>query len=198
MRRRTHHPARICVYLSVDANSLTKYFNPNDPAPLQYRQLSHDFQEYLDTSIQGAGRNTLINYKVFCGEGTGMRFLVDPLMRTIKRHYSIRQKLAEGKFKTFKRRNYMLLLVNFIIVMICQGLLPLLFDQQHRIHSTLSNALDVFSWVILWKPIERLIFYWNPFLKDILLYSKMAKAEVILIDNEQELINYHLEHSDAA
>jgi hypothetical protein len=83
-------------------------------------------------------------------------------------------------------------------VMLCQGILPLLFSQEHRIHSTLSNALDVFSWVILWKPIERLIFYWNPFLKDILLYKKMSAADMIIIDNEQELINYHMEHADAA
>ena len=82
--------------------------------------------------------------------------------------------------------------------MICQGLLPEIFNQDHRIHSMFSNALDVFSWVILWKPIERLIFYWNPFLKEILLFNKMIYAEVILIENEEELVNYHMEHYDAA
>ncbi|HEV7783449.1 MAG TPA: hypothetical protein VGO58_19380, partial [Chitinophagaceae bacterium] len=153
---------------------------------------------YLDTTIQTAGRNTLISYKIFCGEGNGMRFLVDPLMRTIKRHYNTKQQLTEGKFQRFKKKNYMLLLINFVIVMVLQGLMPLIIGQEYRIHSTLSNALDIFSWVILWKPIERLIFYWNPFLKDMLLYKKMAIADVIMIDNEQELINYHIEHSDAA
>jgi isoprenylcysteine carboxyl methyltransferase (ICMT) family protein YpbQ len=127
-----------------------------------------------------------------------MRFLVDPLMRTIKRHYNTKQQLTEGKFQRFKKKNYMLLLINFVIVMVLQGLMPLIIGQEYRIHSTLSNALDIFSWVILWKPIERLIFYWNPFLKDMLLYKKMAIADVIMIDNEQELINYHIEHSDAA
>lgn len=198
MSRKAHHPRRLCVYISVDAAALTKYFNANDPAPLQYRQLSHDFQEYLDTTIQTAGRNTAISYKVFCCEGAGGRFLVDPLLRTIKRHYHVKQQLMEAKFDRFKKKNYLLLAINFVIVMIFQGLLPLIFQQEHRVHSTLSNALDVFSWVILWKPIERLIFYWNPFLKDILLYKKMSTAEVLIIDNEQELINYHMERPDAA
>jgi hypothetical protein len=61
-----------------------------------------------------------------------------------------------------------------------------------------SNAIDVFSWVILWKPIERLIFYWNPFLKEISLFNKMANAEVNVIENEEELVNYHMDHFDAA
>ena len=61
-----------------------------------------------------------------------------------------------------------------------------------------SNAIDVFSWVILWKPIERLIFYWNPFLKEILLYEKIQNAKVTIVESEEELIDYHLEHFDAA
>jgi hypothetical protein len=189
---------RVCVYLSLDSESIHRYFNANDPAPLAYRQLSHEFQAYLDTSVAESKRHTIINYKIFCGEATGMRFLIDPLTRTIRRHYRIKREIAQAQFNKFKRKNYLLLFLSFIVVMIFQGLLPLVFNQAHRIHSMFSNALDFFSWVILWKPIERLIFYWNPFLKDILLYKKMENAEVILVDNEQELINHHIEHSDAA
>lgn len=189
---------RVCVYLSLDSGSITRYFNPNDPAPLASRQLSHDFQDYLDASVAMARRHSVIHYKIFCGEATGMRFLIEPLKRSLRRHYRIKRELAEARFNKFKRKNYFLLFVSFIVVMLCQGLLPIIFQREHRIHSVFSNALDVFSWVILWKPIERLIFYWNPFLKDILLYKKMETAETLIVDNEQELINHHLERSDAA
>lgn len=196
--RKRRHARKVSIYLSLDGDSIQKYFNPNDPGPLYCRQLSTDFQEYLNSSVATAGRHTLINYKIFCGEQTGMRFLIEPLMKTIRRHYTIKKELMEAQFDRFKRRNSILLCISFLVVMICQGLLPILFNQEHRAHSVLSNALDVFSWVILWKPIERLIFYWNPFLKDILLYEKMTSAEIILVDNEQDLISHHLEHTDAA
>jgi hypothetical protein len=59
--------------------------------------------------------------------------------------------------------------------------LPFLLNgEKSTIHNGLSNSLDVFSWVILWKPIDRLIFYWNPFLKDISIFDKLEKAEVIV------------------
>jgi hypothetical protein len=197
MRKRPH-ARKVSIFLSLDGDSIQKYFNPNDPGPLYCRQLSHDFQAYLENSIASAGRHTLINYKVFCGEQTGMRFLIEPLMKTIRRHYAIKKELMEAQFAKFKRKNFMLLLISIGVVMICQGILPQVFNQQHRVHSMVSNALDVFSWVILWKPIERLIFYWNPFLKDILMFEKMVKGDIILVDNEQDLINHHLEHIDAA
>ena len=193
-----HHFKRISIYLTVNAESIHKYYNSNDPAPLYCRQLSHEFQEYLNSSVVHARRYSKINYKIFCGESSSMRFLVDPLMKTIRRHYMIKKELKEAEFKKFKKRNYILLAISIAVVMICQGLLPLIFNAEHRIHSMLSNALDVFSWVIMWKPIERLIFYWNPFLKEILLLEKMTEAEVLLIDNEQELVNHHMEHFDAA
>ena len=195
----TKPPAeRVSIFLTVDSNSIGNYFNTHDPAPLYSRQLSDDFQNYLISSVALTKRYSVIAYKVFCGENANMRFLVEPLMQSIRKHFQIKKELKKIEFKKFKRRNYFLLMFSICIVMICQGLLPEIFNQDHRIHSMFSNALDVFSWVILWKPIERLIFYWNPFLKEILLYNKMIYAEVILIENEEELVNYHMEHHDAA
>ncbi|MBL0182166.1 MAG: hypothetical protein IPP96_07685 [Chitinophagaceae bacterium] len=189
---------KISIYLKIDANSIDAYFNPHDPARLDRRQLGHDFQEYLNNSIVGAGRHTTIDFKVFCCDSGNMRFMIDPLIRTIRRHFQIQKTLKEMEFRKFKRKNYILLLISISIVMFCQGVLPLVFGQDHRIHSMFSNAIDVFSWVILWKPIERLIFYWNPFLKEILLFNKMQHAKVNIVESEEELINYHMEHYDAA
>jgi len=189
---------KISIYLKVDENSITDYFNQHDPARLDRRQLSHDFKEYLNASVVCAGRDTAIDYKIFCSESGSMRFMVDPLMRTIRRHFQIKKILKEVEFKKFKRKNYILLLISISVVMFCQGILPNLFGQDHRIHSMFSNAIDVFSWVVLWKPIERLIFYWNPFLKEILLFEKLVNANVNIVESEEELINHHLEHYDAA
>ena len=42
-----------------------------------------------------------------------------------------------------------------------------LLNENNRFHSIVSNAMDIFSWVILWTPIDKLVFFWNPFLKEI-------------------------------
>jgi hypothetical protein len=189
---------KISIFLRIDSNSINNYFNPHDPARLDRRQLGHEFRDYLNTSVMNAGRYTIIDFKVFCCENGSMRFMVDPLMRTIRRHFQMQKTLKEIEFNKFKKKNYILLLISIAIVMFCQGVLPLVFGADHRIHSMFSNAIDVFSWVILWKPIERLIFYWNPFLKEILLYNKIQTAEMKIVESEEELIDYHMEHFDAA
>ena len=189
---------KITIYLTVDSESVIKYFNSHDPAPLYCRQLSHEFQEYLNHSMVSVKRDSKITYKVFCRDESDKDLYVDSLMHTIRRHFTFKKVLKETEFKKFKRRNYTLLLISLSIVVFAQGLLPNILGQDHRIHSVFSNAIYVFSWVILWKPIERLIFNWNPYLKDVLLFHKMTTAEVIVIENEKELLNHHMEHFDAA
>ena len=81
----------------------------------------------------------------------------------------------------------MLLVFSLLTVMFFQGVMPLIFNAEHRIHSAFSNALDVFSWVILWKPIEKLIFYWNPFLKEISIFDKLVNAPIVIVCENKEM-----------
>jgi hypothetical protein len=103
-------------------------------------------------------------------------------MHAIKRHYQIKEGMLRKEFDKYKKRAFKLLFMSLSVVMVCHGLLPLLNLEEHGISSTITNSVDVFSWVILWKPIERLIFGWNPFLKEISLYCKLANAEVIVME----------------
>lgn len=107
-------------------------------------------------------------------------------MYAIQRHFALKKAIRLEEFCKFKRRNYILLAISCATVMICQSLLPLLNSQHtESFYEGLKNCLDVFSWVILWRPIYDLLFEWNPYLKDILLLHKLATAEVIIIDSKK-------------
>lgn len=182
---------KITVFITADSNSIFTYFNPHDPSPIYSRQLSQEFEKYLNNCIVKANRHSIISYKVVCLSKIDTLF-TGPLMEAIRRHYTIKRTVKEKEFRKFKKRSYYLLGLGLAVVMTCQGLLPYILSQEHRVHSALSNALDVFSWVVLWKPIERLIFYWNPFLKDICLLNKMISAEANVIENEKSGTLYSL------
>ena len=48
------------------------------------------------------------------------------------------------------------------------------------------GGIDVFSWVIFWRPIDKLIFEWNPHLKDISLLNKLSSAEMLIVNTSKE------------
>ena len=170
---------KINVFLSLDQNIFRGYFNPQDPAPIYKRQLSHEFEQYIMNCIRSARRGTVFSYKISYKNDEDKQY-ADPLVYAIRRHFGEKKTVLYASFEKFKRRSYMLLFMSLAVVMICQGLLPLMLDGKYRLHSGISNGMDVFSWVILWRPIDKLIFHWNPFLKDISIADRLEKAEIII------------------
>ena len=173
---------KINIFLSLDEDIFKGYFNAQDPAPLYKRQLSHEFEQYIMTTIRAAKRESQFNYKISYKNEWDKQY-AEPLIYAIRRHFGETKAITTASFTKFKRRTYILLFMSVTVVMICQGFLPLLLGkQEHSFQSGLMNSLDVLCWVILWKPIERLIFYWNPFLKDISIMDRLEKAEVTVTE----------------
>ena len=177
---------KINIFLKVNEQTIDGYFNSNDPAPIYKRQLSQEFEEYIMKYEATIKRYSSVTYKLYCVQESDKEF-VDPLVHAIRRHFSLKKSIKEAEFKKFKRRNWMLLIFSLAIVMFVQGVIPMIFQVEHRIHSAFSNAIDVFSWVILWKPIEKLIFYWNPFLKEISIFDKLTNAPIVIVAASKEM-----------
>jgi hypothetical protein len=177
---------KINIFLKVNEQTIDEYFNANDPAPVYKRQLSQEFEEYIMNYSTSIKRYSAVTYKINCVNESDAAY-IDPLVHAIRRHFSLKKTIKEDEFKKFKRRNWLLLVFSLLIVMFFQGVLPLLFNVEHRIHSAFNNALDVFSWVILWKPIEKLIFYWNPFLKELSIFDKLINATIVMVGEKKEM-----------
>jgi hypothetical protein len=185
---------KINIFLKVNEQTIDEYFNANDPAPVYKRQLSQEFEEYIMNYSTSIKRYSSVTFKINCVNESDKEF-IEPLVHAIRRHFSLKKSIKEDEFRKFKRRNWFFLVFSLVIVMFFQGVMPLIFNMEHRIHSAFSNALDVFSWVILWKPIEKLIFYWNPFLKEISIFDKLINATIVMVGEKKDMKTEQVEHA---
>jgi hypothetical protein len=177
---------KINIFFKVNEETIDSYFNTNDPAPIYKRQLSQEFDEYIMNYALSIKRDTIVSYKLNCVNESDKEF-VEPLVHAIRRHFSLKKAIREADFKKFKRRNWMLLTFGLGVVALFHGLLPAILGDEHKIPGVINNAFDVFSWVVLWKPIEKLIFYWNPFLKDISIMDKLTNAPIVIMLENREM-----------
>jgi hypothetical protein len=53
-------PEKIDIFLTVNPQALEEHFNKNDPAPYYKRQLSHEFEEYINRIKARARRYSVI------------------------------------------------------------------------------------------------------------------------------------------
>jgi hypothetical protein len=169
---------QITIYLTIDEDTIESYFNMHDPSPLYKRQLSQDFEQYIMSSIVAIKRYSIVRYKLVCKKETDKQF-AEPLIHAVRRHFSIQKSIKESEFAKFKKSSYKLLAFSLTTFVLCHFILAAFLHANENLHSILENAVEVFSWVILWKPIERLVFYWNPFLKEISILDRLINAKVI-------------------
>ena len=176
-------PDQINIFLTLDMQTINNYFNSHDPAPIYKRQLSHQLEEYIKGTVSSAKRYSVLFYKFKCTSEKDKQY-AQPLMYAIRRHYSLKLASRIKEFERFKMRSWILLAVSIMVVLITQGFVPMLIDEENRIVAALHNSLDIFSWVLLWRPIDVLLFSWNPHLKDIGLLTKLTASELIIIESE--------------
>ena len=170
---------KITIFLTINEETIDTYFNAHDPSPLYKRQLNQDFEKYIMSSIVAIKRYSALKYKLVCNKESDKQF-IEPLIHAVRRHFSIQKSIKESEFLKFKKSSYKLLAVSFTIVVLSQLFFVAFLKNNEQLHSVFGNALDVFSWVILWKPIDKLIFQWNPFLKEISILDRLMNAEVII------------------
>jgi hypothetical protein len=174
----------ISIFLTVDSQTIGDYFNAHDPAPLYKRHLSHKFEQYIMSSVASSKRYSTIKYKFIYKTPMDEQY-TEPLILAIRNHFSAKKALKEIDFEKFKRRGWFLLVMSMGVMMVCKTIESLLKSNGVQVQNTICNGMDIFSWVILWRPIDTLIFNWNPYLKEICLFDKLKNAEVIRIQNEK-------------
>ncbi len=175
----------INIYLTLDRLLINSYFNKHDPAPIYKRQLSYQFEEYIMHSVRSAKRYSNIFYKLRYTSEIDKQY-AQPVLYALRKHFTEKKEERIHAFKKFKKRTWMVLAIGIAVVVLLQTFMPVIFSEAYRLHSGLSNTIDVFSWVILWHPIDELIFHWNPYLKDICLLNKLATGESIILENEKK------------
>jgi len=178
-------PGKVSIFITVDLQVINTYFNAHDPAPLYKRQLSHQFEQYLLKSAAQVKRYSVVFYKLKCSKDIDRQY-AEPLMYAIRRHFAEQKKIRQGEFYRYKRKSFSLLAVSFLVVIFCHGIIPLLVTTTNPVETILLTSVDVFSWVIFWRPIDKLVFEWNPHLKDISLLDKMASAEMMIVNTSKE------------
>lgn len=171
--------------MTLDQQVIDGYFNKHDPAPIYKRQLSHQFEQYILETVSVAKRYDVVFYKFKCTAEADKQY-AEPLIYAVHRHFSDKKAERLKDFARFKQRNWILLAVGLVVTILCQGFLPLILNEKQSLPSGITNSLDIFAWVLLWHPIDELIFHWNSHLKDILLLDKLGTAESIIIEHEKK------------
>lgn len=154
-----HHRYRLedgvrCI--DVRLNTIDQLFDNRDPAPFRERDLDPTLVEYLVAAAEDLASPFKVVFWVAqpCAPDevqTGYRAYFDYELDRINRR-SRRQ----------RRTGQVALLLGLVLMVSLLSLSELLGAGSNRVTRAVREGLAILSWVVMWRPVEALIYDWLP------------------------------------
>jgi hypothetical protein len=78
------------------------------------------------------------------------------------------------------RRDLVLGLILVAAVLVVAGLFSVLVPLPEAILGLFWSFIILTNWVIVWTPVDTLVYYWRPYARDARLYQNLREADLIL------------------
>ena len=101
----------------------------------------------------------------------------------IRQHFDYRKNLAKQEIRNWLNRGWTSLLIAFIFLGIIFLILEVTkgFEPGQALPLTVKEFLIILGWVALWKPADLLLYEWRPHKREAVLYERLEKASIEII-----------------
>ena len=165
--------------IEVKVPELRHLFESLDPSPPGFRDLDPDVEEYILGAVEEIGapnRAKLVFYLPAEQLAGGDK---DALTAAVHNFFTYRA-WASGRNLTRMRRTGLVSLgIGLVFMFVCLLLRRLLpQDPKNTLTDILSEALLIWGWVGMWRPVELLLYDWWPVWRTRRLHERMSTVAV--------------------
>ena len=163
-----------CV--DVRLNTIDQLFDNRDPAAFRERDLDPDLVEYLFAA--GEDLSSLGRFKVVVW--VAQPCSAEEIETGYRAHFDYEIERLERRRRRLRRTGQVALLLGVTLLVILLSVAELFDEHASRLTRVVREGLVILSWVVMWRPVEALIYDWVPIRRErkILLRLRAAAVEV--------------------
>ena len=158
-----------CVDVRLD--SIEQMFDNRDPAPFRARDLDPDLIEYLIAAAEDVSHDPFC--VVFWLQDPAKASEVEPGFRA---HMAYELDRVERRIRRQRREGQIVLGIGVAALAATIGAAQLVGDMPGG--EIIKELLHVASWVVMWRPIDTLVYQWLPLHRQRTLMRRLAAAPV--------------------
>ena len=157
-------------------------FNSLDPSPFIEKDLDDDAVDYLVTSFNEFDLAAKVKILIQIPTSEKGKFEEKEIKDSIKNFFIYQNGLEEDKIELKIKEGQKSMVIGLSFLTVClltrEFLLTLTSNIVWRM---ISEALLIFSWVAMWKPISNILYDWWPMRQTQKIYDKISKSEIEFI-----------------
>lgn len=153
-------------HVDLRVRRIEQLFDHRDPAPFFERDLDDDAAEYLIASVEELPNRQPFALTVWVAEPLPPDITADTIVDSIARHFDHAHAQAKRRMKKRLQRARWMLAVGVVALVAVIAATNAARGAPDSLGYILSEGLTILAWVMLWRPLEILLFDWPPYLDE--------------------------------
>lgn len=169
--------------VEIKIKELNQLFNSLDPSPFLEKDLDDDAVEYITTSFSEYPLKTKIRIIIHMPKKNKGKFNEESVRDAIRNFFVYKHMIEDNniKIKIGEGRKILFIGLGFLITCLSLGEAINYFFMSNIFTRITSEALMIFGWVAMWKPISNILYDWLPQRKQKRIYEKISKSEILFL-----------------
>lgn len=168
------------VLVELHLRSPEQLFDLRDPSPFRERDLDDDAVAYLVAAMEDLRKHREVELRfIFSCARAQSTLTAEELEAAVRAHFRYERDRARREIIARRRQGQKTLLAVLPVLAAVLWLSAQLdrYAQSHPAWKLAREGLTIFGWVLLWNPIDTLLFSWWPVRERARLYERIERAK---------------------
>jgi hypothetical protein len=163
--------------VALRVRSLGDFFHPLDPSPMAKRDLSQLAVGYLMGELRDVRGDRRVRLVLELPPADMEH--ADAAVAALRRHFAWSAVATRHEMRERLRIGLASLGIGLVAVAILIAIARVIADLSNGgLVTTIAESIIIIAWVILWRPVEILLFDWWPLREDIALFERLAAIDI--------------------
>ncbi len=160
--------------IDVRLTTIEQLFDNRDPAAFRERDLDPDLVEYLFAAGEDLTSMSAFQVVVWVAQPCS----AEEIETGYRAHFDYEIERLERRRRRQRRTGQVALLLGVTLLIILLSVAELFGEHGSRLTRVAREGLVILSWVVMWRPVEALIYDWVPIRRERKVMQRLRAAPV--------------------
>ena len=165
--------------IDIKLRSADQVFDGRDPAPFHERDLEDAAVEYILGAVREIPPKAQFKMVFWIGDLSALQMPVATFVDAVRAHFTYEVEKLRRRIREHVRQGEITLMVALVALTVFLTLAELTrFLPPGTFHQILREGLVIIGWVVMWRPLELLLYDWWPLVRQRRLCERVVEAEI--------------------
>lgn len=171
--------------IDIKLRNADQVFDGRDPAPFHERDLDEAAVEYILSAVQEIPPRAPFKMVFWIVEAKALQMPVETFVSAVRAHFTYEVEKLRRRTREHVRLGEITLGIALLALVVFLTLAELTkFLPDGAVRQVLREGLVIIGWVVMWRPLELLLYDWWPLVRQRRLCQRVVAAEITVEEGQ--------------